>query len=490
MSSLKQKAVSAAKWQVINNVLQKVISVGTFAVLARILEPSVFGLFAMAFIDIDGLGMFKSLGLDAGIIQRKTKTESANHTAFFLIQGMGIVLFIMCEAFAPFAGHFFNRPEVGSILKALGVIFVMSGFGRVPAALLTKDMRFRLMSIIELVGATINCFFAIIFALISPTVWSLVWAYIIKQITMTGLTWYFSDYRMKWQFDSKVAKELFHFGKFMVGLSILWYIGGNIGNAVVGKMMGATALGYYTLANNIGSFINTNFTSIVSRIMFPAYSAIQDDEEAIKRAYLKTIKFISMFSIPFAIMLICLAKELVLTLYGEKWRPVIPLLQLFGVIQMIVPITICSGSLFRGCGKPAWEFNVTFFRLLLGVPTLIIFTIAWGLFGTLTSAIVMTGVFAPVDVILDRKIVQFDMKEFFAALSPSIVCSLIMGVSIAIVKTAVLFYPFLSPVVSHHFIQLLTFGLVGVSAYLIAFFFIDRRSTLEVLGMVFKLERV
>ena len=489
MVSLKQRTVSGIKWLVINNVLQKVISVGTFAILARILEPSVFGLFAMAFIAIDGLGMFKTLGLDAGIIQKKQTDEAANHTAFFLIQGIGIVLFGLCYASAPFAAHFFNRPEIGSILRALGVIFIMSCFGRVPAAILTKEMQFRLMSVIELIGSTLNCFFAIIFALISPTVWSLVWAYIIKQMTMTGLTWYFSGYKMKWQFDPKIARDLFSFGKFMIGLSLLWYVGSNVGNTVVGKMMGATALGYFALAGNIGSFINQNFTVIVARIMFPAYSALQGDPETIKRAYLKTVKFISMFSIPFAITLICLAKEIVLTLYGPKWLPTVPLLRLFGVTQMVVPITICSGSLFRGCGKPKWEFNVTLLNLLIRVPSLIIFTKLWGLTGAVIAGIVVTCVLTPTNVMLDRKIVQFSYREFFTALIPSILCAVIMAASILVVKTTFIFYPFLAHVLSQNFIQLFIFGLAGLAAYLGAFVWIDRPSAFEMLGLIFKFEK-
>ena len=489
MLSLKERTVSGVKWQVINNVLQKVISVGTFAVLARILEPSAFGLFAMAFVAIDGLGMFKTFGLDAGIVQKKDSPESAQHTAFFLIQGMGVALFLLCFAFAPFAGYFFKNQEVGSILRALGVIFIMTGFGRIPAAILTKHMRFRLMSIIELVGSTVNCFFAIIFALVSPTVWSLVWAYLIKQVTMTGLTWYFSGYRMKWQFDSRIAKELFHFGKYMIGISLLWYVGSNAGNTIVGKILGATALGYFALASNIGNFINTNFTYIVSRIMFPAYAAIQDESEAIKRAYLKTVKYISMFSIPFSVTLICLGKEIMLTLYGPKWLPAVPLVQLFGVIQMIVPIVICSGSLFRGCGKPGWEFNMTLWRLLVGIPIGIFFTLKWGLIGAVVAGIVGNAIFTPINIYLDWKLVKFTFKEFFEALQPSIVCSIVMTLTVVLVKNAFFLNSILAKMVSQNFVQLLVFGFVGLLAYLAAFFCIDRRTVFEIKQMLFQFER-
>src|SRR3989338_530231 len=145
MITLKQKTVSGFKWLLVNNILQKVISVGTFAILARILEPSTFGLFAMAFIAIDGISLFKTFGLDVGIIQKKNIPEKANHTAFFIILGLSILLAFICFGLAPFVGTFFNNHELGSIIRALGVVFVMSGFGRVPSAVLTKQLRFKLI---------------------------------------------------------------------------------------------------------------------------------------------------------------------------------------------------------------------------------------------------------------------------------------------------------------------------------------------------------
>ena len=135
----------------INNVLQKVISIATFAILARMLTPSTFGLFAMAFIAIDGLSMFKTFGLDGGIIQKKDSPEAANHTAFVLIESMSVVLFITCFSFAPLVAKFFNNPALGSILRALGIVFILGGLGKVPSAILTRSLRFRLISMIDLI---------------------------------------------------------------------------------------------------------------------------------------------------------------------------------------------------------------------------------------------------------------------------------------------------------------------------------------------------
>jgi len=428
--SLKAKTVSGVKWQMVNKIAQKVISVATFAVLARILEPSTFGLFAMAFILIDGFQVLKSFGLDTALIQRKDNIEEASHTAYFIVQIQGFVLFGICFLVAPVAGYFFHNSDVTSIVRALGIIFIFTSFSKIPMTLLTKAMKFDTLALIELVGAVVNSAVAIVIALFSPTVWALVWAYVAKQFVTAVLARRLSGYRVKWQFSKKIAWELLHYGKFMVGLGILCYVSDNMGNIVVGKILGTTMLGYFALAGNIGNFINTHFTFLFSGVMLPAYASLQHDIEEVKRVYLKTTKFVSLISMPFAVGLIFLAKELVLTLYGWKWISIVPLIQLFGVFQLIVPVLACSGALFLGCGHPKYNYYLSLVSLAVKIPALIFLTHQFGLIGAVASGFVTLAIGLPLNISLVRKIITFRWREFLPQFLLSIYCS---GAMIAII---------------------------------------------------------
>ena len=421
--SLKHRTVSGVKWQMLNKIAQKVLSVGTFAVLARILEPSTFGLFAMAFILIDGFHLFKAFGLDTALIQRKENVEEAAHTAYFIVQITGFVLCGVCYLIAPLAGYFFHNPDVTAITRALGLIFVFTSFSKIPTTLLTKAMRFNTLAGIELVGAVVNSLFAVVFALLSPTVWALVWAYLTKQLVMAVMARRISGFRLKWQFDWKIAKELLHFGKFMVGLSFLWYFGENINNIVIAKILGTTMLGFFALAANIGNAINTHFVSLLEGVMFPAYASVQHDKEEVRRIYLKTTKFVSLISMPFAVALIFLAKELVLTLYGWKWISIVPLLQLFGLTQLAVPVLACSGSLFLGCGCPRNLYKLTVISLIVKVPLLILLTYKYGLIGAVVAGILATIVTALLNLRMVYKLTSLRWCEFLPQFLPSIYCA-------------------------------------------------------------------
>lgn len=483
--SLKHKTVSGVKWQVINKVLQKVISVATFAILARILQPKTFGLFALAFTAIDGFHIFKSFGLDTALVQRKDRLDEASHTAYFIVQANGILMCAACYLVAPLAAHFFHNDDVLSVIRALGVIFIFSSFSKIPSTLLQRDMRFAVLSAIDLIGGVINCVCAVAFAMISPTVWALVGAYIVKQITIALLSRQASGFRLKWQFDRKIASELLHYGKFMVGMSLVGYAAGNLNNIITGRMLGVVALGYYALAANMGNFINTHFTILLEGVMFPAYSSLQHDKEAVRRAYLKTTKFVSVVSVPFSIALMTLAPEFVRTLYGEKWLSIVPLIQLFGAMQLLVPILVCSGSVFLGCGKPKYSFNLTLYYMIMKIPLMILFIKLWGVIGVVLTEAALTLFFAPINVALVRGLVRFRFRDFFAQFIPSFLCSLAMLAALFFLKKGFYLMPF-QFVGFHHIVPLVVFFIAGLGVYAGAFFIVDRNVAKEVFRLLLR----
>ena len=490
MSSLKQRTVSSVKWLVINNVLQKVINVVAFAILARILQPRAFGLFAMAFIAIDGFSLFKSFGIDSALVQRKDNhLDVVRDTAFFLTQAVGFTIFILFQLAAPIAAHLLHNHDVLSIMRALSVVFIFGCLGRIPNALLSKQMRFELIATIDFVASVVNSVLAVVFALISPSVWSLVWAYLFKQITMASLSWYFERYHVKWKFDWKIAKELLHFGKFMVGIGLVGYLIYNLDDIVVGRILGAAALGYYALAFNISQFINAQFIAHVGKVMFPAYVQVQNDSETLKRAFLKTIRFVSVISIPFGMVLLSLAHELVLGIYGEKWLPIVPLIRLFGIVQMVNPLFGCSYPVFWACGKPNIAYRLNLLTLVIETPLLIFMTKFYGLVGTVVAMISLTVVVGPLSAMFVRRIVKFKFHEVLTQLIPSFASGTVMVITIFVFKNISALHHVLSSVTFHHLMPAAFFCLVAFLSYFIAFFFIDRSAVIEVKKMIFGFEQ-
>lgn len=487
--NLKQKTISSVKWQVVNKVGQKVLSVLTFAVLARLLDPKDFGLFAMAFIAIDALQFFKSFGLDSALIHKSEDDpnfEKAKNTAFVIIQTSGFAFCAAAVLLAYPMGAFFNKPHLVQIIQVLSAVFILSCLSKVPMTLLTKRMQFNKLAQIEISGSLVNSVVAIAVAAVTRNVWALVIGYVCKQVLMTALSWHWTNFKLKWQYDRDSAKELLSYGRFMMGLSLLWMISANMNKVIVGKILGTTMLGFFALAENVANFVNTHFTVLISGVLFPAYSKIKDDMGAISRGYLKTVRLVSLVTLPFSAVLILLANEFVLVLYGEKWRSIVPLIQLFGIIQILVPITWCSSPVFLACGKPHYTFNMNLASLLIKGTLMVIFTSKWGLVGTVCAAVTNAHIMAPVNIFLTKRLLKIGVFDSIKQLKLAVTCVLPAAAAVLALKwlyavTGVTGSSFL--VYAFRFASM---GLAGAAIYLGVFYFADRQVFNEVKGMVWK----
>lgn len=478
MQNLKQKTVSGFKWLIVNQIGQRLIRIVSFAILARILNPSIFGLFAMAFIAIDGFSIIKNMGIDAALIQRPEGEdfEKTKHTAFWLIQIVGVCIFLACLFSAPVAGRMLHNDEVVTLIQILGLVFIISNLGKIPMVMLSRKMRFKVISMIEMIAAMINSVTAVILALIWPNVWSLVIAYLLKQIVTAVWAWYHEPYRVRAIFDWRIASELFHFGKFLFGSACISYALLNVDNIVVGRFLGAAALGYYVLARNIAAFADLNVIRHISRVFFPAVASIQDDPEAVKASFLKIVRFISMISIPIACVLLIMPAELVRVLYGEKWLSIVPLIQVIAITQLIAPLLGCAWPLFNGCGRPEYGFRTSTLRLILKVPILLYMTIKFGLMGVVYSNLVLFIIIFPIVYHLCRKITSFSHLEFIKQIMPAATSALAMAVVLVLVKELVALRPMVG---FHHAIVLALLGFFALAGYTATFWVIDRKAVKE-----------
>jgi len=471
MSSLRKKTVSGFKWVAFSNYAQKGLSVITFIILARLLEPKVFGLFAMAFIVIDGLQLFRNFGLGAALIQRNDNVDEASHTIFWMMPFMGIGVFVLLFFIAPMASLALREESLIPILRTLGLIFVLGSMESVPKVLLSKALKFKELAIRELFSSILYSGSAVIFALNNMGVWSLVYAYILRRTSMLLLAWKLVDYRPKFVFSRKIAFELLHFGKFVLGSSATLFLIKNVDKFILGRILGAATLGYYALAYNIATITTTHLSSLMHRVLFPAFSRIQDDKNAVKNQSLKIMKMLSIFSVPFGIIVILLSSQIVELVYGAKWLPMVPSLRILSLISIFLPLMSLSGPIFIACGKPQWQFLtrlITISSMVIGIP---IGVSVAGLFG---GAIAVTGsnlVIIPVVLILFKRLINIRAVDIAALLRPSFLSGFIMAIVIYILK--LLLPSYLAGVSLNGYI-LLGFLICGGGSYLITFYLLDK----------------
>jgi O-antigen/teichoic acid export membrane protein len=423
MVSLKHKTISGIKWTLVTSIVQRVISFGTTIVLARILSPADFGLFALAFVMIDGFGVFKSLGFDSALVRRKDDIEKACNTAFFLIPAMGMTLFVILFFFAPIGAKFLNNSQVTPIIRTLALIFVITTFGKVPQTILYRDMKFKYKSIAEVSGLIVYSSTALVLALNGFGVWSLVVAYVLRNLIQISIEWHFSGWKPKFEFDKAIAWDMFHFGKFISLGAIIGFLSSNLDNILIGKLLGVTMLGYYAIAMNMATFLSQYFLNKIGFIMYPAYSKIQDDLEDAKRVMLKALRYISMLIFPFSFFLCVFAYDILRLVVGEKWIPATNVLKVLAFVGIFRAFGTVIWPLLLAKGKSKADYQISLAQFLIFLVLIIPLAIKFKLLGVGFAVLFSAISSFAMGLVRLKKYLLIDSYVIFKTLKPVFLCA-------------------------------------------------------------------
>ena len=380
--SLTKKAAHGVAWVALSTVIIQVFSFVTNIILARLLAPADFGLLAIGLLVINTIGIFRDLGFGASLIYKNDNPDHiVANTAFILLPFVALVLFLIAYFSAPHIALFFDNLAVKPIIQMLSLTLVISSFGTVPSMLIEKELEFKKKVLPETLPIIGYSCVSIFFAMNGYGVWSLVYGQIVSAVLTTVLIWLVFDWRPTFKFDLKIAWDLFSYGKHILASSIVAFIITNVDNAIIGKMLGMSSLGFYMIAYTISNLPATYITRLVDRVMFPTYSKLQNDQNGLKSAYLKTLKYVSVFSIPMAFGIFVIASDFVSVVLGEQWMPSVVAIQILSFFGLSRSIVANNGSLRNSLGRPDIAVKLTLFRILIFIIIFYPFTIYKGLVG-------------------------------------------------------------------------------------------------------------
>ena len=426
-------------WVILITIFTRTLGFVSQIVLARLLAPADFGLLAIGLLAINSMGLLRDLGFGAALIYKKDDPDhSAANTAFILLPIVASVLFVLAYLSAPYVALFFDNAAVEPIVRVLALTFVISSFGTVPSMLLEKELEFKKKVLPETVPVAGYACVTIWLALHGYGVWSLVYGQIVSAVLMAVLIWVVSDWRPTFKFDSGVARELFGYGKHILGASVVIFLITNIDDAIVGRMLGMEALGFYTLAYTISNLPATQITHLVGRVMFPAYSKLQDDRDALRRAYLKTLKYVSMLSIPAAFGIFVIAPDFVSVVLGEKWMPAVPAVQVLCFYGLLRSLGATTGPVIQAVGKPKVISTITLTKFIILILIIYPLTMKYGIFGTALATTLPAIFSVSLFILCVSKIIGEKFITVIKTLFNPFISSLAMISSILLVKCLII----------------------------------------------------
>ena len=465
--TLKRQVASGLFWVSLAQFAGRGLSFATTLILAKLLSPALFGLVGMAGLAIAALQFFQDIGFDAALVYRKDSVEEASHTAFITVILTSFGIYLVAVLTAPLVADFFRQPDVVPILRVLALTVPISSFGRVPYILLSRELNFRRKIFPELAANVIGNLAAIGLALAGVGVWSLVWGQIIRATLMTILVWFVSPWRPRLQFEMRLAREMFQYGKHIVSSQTLIFFITNVDNAIVGRYAGQEALGLYQFSYNLSNTPATQINTVFSQVMFPAFSRLSGESagEARARYYLTTVRYVSWLTIPLAIGTILFAPAFIYGLYGNAWAAAIVPLQILAIYGLVRSIAANMGSIFRAMGKPQWLTYIATWRLITMLILLIPVTTRWGIIGVSVLSAVVAIVDFVISANLVGRLVDAPWRAYARLLLPTGGAALVAGF------VAFALYPYMA--LGRTAVRLLAAGVVMAVLYAALLWLVD-----------------
>ncbi len=467
-SSLSQRVAKGGVWVFTLRLLEKGLGLIRLVILARLLAPHDFGLFGIALLAMSTLETFSQTGFQAALVQKKKNIANYLDTAWTVSVIRGFILFILVLLAAPYVALFFNTPKASLIIQVIGISLFLGGFTNIGILYFQKELEFNRQFIYRLSTTLFEFLVVISAALILKSVWALVFGMLAGSLTALAASYLIHPYRPRFMFDLSKTRELFGFGKWVFGSSILIFLITQGDDIFVGKMLGMVALGFYQMAYRISNMPATEITHVISQVTFPAYSKMQDNLPRLREAYLRVLQMTAFLSFPIAGLIFVLAPDFTRIFLGGQWMPMVPAMQALVLWGCIRSLGATTGPVFQGLGKPGIATKLQLIQSILLAILIYPLSKQYGILGT-SLAVVFASLIANLGAFyMTIKITKSKLYN----LAPSIIIPFI-GVVFAILSVQVLRI-YWQP----------TVNLVGFSAcmifsilfYLIAIFLFDRLS--------------
>ena len=428
-SDLKLKTKRALVWSFLEAVGLRGVQFVIGVILARLLLPEQFGLIGMLAIFMAISQSLLSSGFGSALIQKKEVTREDTSSVFYFNVAISILLASLLCLAAPWVSAFYKEPVLTRLTQAMSMVIVINSFALIQTTMLTRNMNFKIQTKVSLIASIGSGGIGVVMAYRGFGVWSLVGQQISLALFRAGLLWILNTWRPGLIFSIQSLRQMFKFGSRVLVSGVLNQIFENIYHVVIGRFFNSTILGFYTRAKRMQDLPSLTLSTIVSRVTFPVFSSIQDDNVRLKRAFRKALALLVLINAPIMIGLAAVAKPLVLILLTEKWLPCVPYLQLLCVLGLLFPVHILNLNLLMAKGRSDLFLHLEIIKKVLVVLTILIVW-RWGVIALICGQIAVSFIAFFLNTYYTGKLLGYNAMEQIRDIAVYYILAVIMGTGI------------------------------------------------------------
>jgi len=423
--TLLRSGASGVLWQGLAQVVGKLVVLATTIVLARLLAPEAFGLVTLSLVLITYAEAFADAGVAQALVYLP-RTRAILRAAMAASVVAGVVLMLSAMAAAPLMAQLFSRPEVTPLARLLAVSLLASSLAALPESLLRRDLQFRRLTVATICRVVVTGAVSVTLALGGLGAWALAWGTVAGSGIYALTAWLLLPERPDaavWRTSWDDVRRVLGYGMPVVGSSLLSRLIFNVDYLIIGSILGATALGYYTLAFRIPELLIINVFFVLSAVAFPMFSRLKGDPVRMRSAYLFSVRLYSLYGLCAGVGLALVASLVVPLVFGPRWEEAVAPLVALALYAACRSIGVGTNEVYKALGRPGLALSLSVLRLAVLVPALFVGALVWGVVGVAWAQVVTSLAMAVLMQARAAQVLSLPLRELGRALVPGVLAA-------------------------------------------------------------------
>jgi O-antigen/teichoic acid export membrane protein len=422
---LRGKVLHGLKWTAVVRVATQTISWIITILVIRFLRPEDYGLHAMISVSVYILLLLSTAGIEEAIIQARDLGREQIRKMFGVLLLVDLGLCVVQVAIAPLLAAFYRQPRMIPMLWVMAGAFLLIPFNCVPLALLGREIDFKHRSLADLAKAASASVLTLILAINGFGVWSLIFGQLIGMLCHTIVLNLFRPWLCWPVFSLKGIERSVAFGGMVMLTAIIWVVCARTDAFIGGRMLGPELLGIYAVGLHVASLPMEKIMPLLHQIAFPAYARVQRQTSEAARHFLKSVRLVSLVTVPLLLGLAAVAKWAVPLVLSERWRVAVLPVTLVSLVIPLRAIGTMYSPLLNAIGRTTVNMGNALISLVLLTPAFLVGA-QWGVAGLCVAWLVVYPVIFLLMTSRVLRVLQLSMREFLVALAPPACAGVIM----------------------------------------------------------------
>lgn len=425
----KGKVISNFIWRFAERCGAQLVSFVVSIVLARLLEPSVYGTVALVTVFTTILQVFIDSGLGTALIQKKNADDLDYSSVFYFNFVVCIILYLGMFIAAPYIAKFYGNMSLIPVIRVISLTLIISGVKNIQQAYVSSNMLFKRFFFSTIGGTIVSAFVGIFMAYIGMGVWALVAQQLSNAMIDTMILWITVKWRPKAVFSWERLKSLLAYGWKLLVAVLLDTVYNNLRNLVIGKMYSSADLAFYNQGDKFPKIIVTNINTSIDSVLLPTMSSEQDNKARVKEMTRRAIKTSTYIMAPLMMGLAFCAKTVVELVLTQKWLPCVPFLQIFCITYMFYPVHTANLNAIKAMGRSDIFLKLEIIKKIVGM-SLLLSTMWFGVMAMAYSLLVSCVLSQIINSWPNKRLLGYGYLEQLRDLIPGVILAVIMGICV------------------------------------------------------------